>query len=154
MSDQNAIAMFNPDQFLATAVQGVLDTQRKPLPAVEFNGFIKEIKKPEVVKTKKGDSILMEIPIQIDCAQYEQELGYSSSVRSYKCWLDINAVGNLDMGTGKNIDLGKIREAVGQNGPEEWTVTNLVGAPIRVQIKHREHEGKIYDEISAVGPVG
>lgn len=57
--------------------------------------------------------------------------------------LDFDASGQLDHGTNKNIKLGQLRTAVGQNGAGTWSIQNLKNAgPCVVRVKHREVERK------------
>jgi hypothetical protein len=53
--------------------------------------------------------------------------------------LDFDQNGALDHGTNKNVKLGQLREATGQNGKGPWTIANLKNAgPAMVRVVHRE----------------
>jgi hypothetical protein len=75
-------------------------------------------------------------------------------VRHAGMFLDL-ANGGLDMGKGKNVDLGKLLDAVGQNPmPQGWKFTNLIGAgPVMVKVSHekdRNDSTKSYARVSRV----
>jgi hypothetical protein len=65
--------------------------------------------------------------------------------------LDFDENGRFATGTGKNVMLGQIREALGQNVPG-WTAKQLLGAgPFIGRVKHTEgKDGRTYADIVAV----
>ena len=69
--------------------------------------------------------------------------------------VDLNAAGTgLDFGKGKNIQLGRLREAVGQNQDgQPWSPARLKGAAANVKIKHRVDGEDTYDEVDVVTPL-
>jgi hypothetical protein len=57
------------------------------------------------------------------------------------------------MSKGKNVSLGKLREAVGQNKPgKPWSPAHLNGAQLDVLVTHRADKdtGDIYAEVKRV----
>lgn len=51
-------------------------------------------------------------------------------------FLDFDSSGALDFSKGKNVDLNRLREAVGQNEAGQWNFSMLKGAgPVMVQVK-------------------
>ena len=59
--------------------------------------------------------------------------------------------GSFDSRKGKNLGLGRLRKALGQNDPGvEWYLSNLVGGMAKVHVSHRMYEGEVYDEIRRV----
>lgn len=54
-------------------------------------------------------------------------------------FIDLSDTGALDVSKGKNVDLGKLRDAVGQNKTPGWKFSDLIGAgPVMVHIKHEK----------------
>lgn len=52
-------------------------------------------------------------------------------------WLDTTESGGLDFGKGKNVGLGRLREALGQNAPgKPWAPGMLVGGVAKVKVSH------------------
>lgn len=75
-------------------------------------------------------------------------------VRSKGVFLDLTDQGALDFSKGKNVDLGRMRDAVGQNQKSGWKITDLIGqGPVMVRLIHEkdpQDETKKYARISRV----
>ena len=57
--------------------------------------------------------------------------------------LDIGGDGGLDFGPNKNVNLGKVRDAVGQNAAGAWGPVQLRGAgPVMVKVTHNTFKRK------------
>ena len=57
--------------------------------------------------------------------------------------LDVSDDGGIATGKNKNIELGRVRKAVGQNADGPWNITQLRGAgPVLVKVVHREGDRK------------
>lgn len=69
-------------------------------------------------------------------------------------FLDLTAEGGLDFSKGKNVDLGQMRDAVGQNQKQGWKFSDLIGAgPVMVKLIHEQDQNdstKKYARISRV----
>lgn len=136
---------FNPDTFANSVIEGEMDTKRTPVPIGEYTAIIEDFK-PRTAK----DSALLDITYMIDDAGVKQALGRDKVTCRQSIFLDIDESGGLDRGPGKNIQLGKLREAVGQNGPSAWSPSMLVGQTLKVKVTHRSNPetGDIYDQIT------
>jgi hypothetical protein len=66
--------------------------------------------------------------------------------------LDLTSEGGLDMSEGKNVQLGRLREAVGQNEDgKPWQPAMLIGQPARLLVKHRlDDKGEEQQEVTKV----
>lgn len=65
--------------------------------------------------------------------------------------LDMTDSGMIDMGKGKNISLGRLRDAVGQNIPgRPWSASQLVGQMAKVLVKQRVDGDNIYVDVKGV----
>jgi hypothetical protein len=68
--------------------------------------------------------------------------------------LDLDPNGGLDMAEGKNVGLGRLREALGLNDPtESFSFNMLPGRMAKVRVGHREdsRDPEIkYAEVQAV----
>jgi hypothetical protein len=68
-----------------------------------------------------------------------------------RVFVDLNAAGMIDNGIGKNRKMRNYREATGQNEVgQPFNFLMLQGRPVLVKIKHREHEGVLYEDIDSV----
>ena len=138
---------FNAESFMQTEVEGQLETEFTPIPEAEYNAVIKEVK-PDT--TPKG-SPLLELIWIIDDQSVRDLIGMDEPTVRQTIWLDINEQGGLDFGKNKNVGLGKLREALGQNDGKPWSPLMLLGQPATVNIKHRMGtEGGVFAEVKGV----
>lgn len=141
---------FNPDQFLHTTTTEELSTKRTPLPEDEYQGVIDKI---EAGATPKGTPY-MEVTWAIEHPELEDEIGRTRSNVRQTVWLDLTDDGSLDFGKGRNIGLGRLREAVGQNsGGEPWAPSQLEGQAATVRVKHRADKNDpelLFEEVKGV----
>ena len=138
---------FNADQFMQTEVEGQLETEFTPIPEAEYPGVIKEVK-PDV--TAKG-SPLLELIWIVDDQGVRDLIGLDEPTVRQTIWLDINEQGGLEFGKNKNIALGKLRDALGQNDGKPWSALMLIGQPATINIKHRlGSEGGVFSEVKGV----
>jgi len=138
---------FNADAFMATEVEIELETEFTPIPEAEYQAVIKEIKPGT---TPKG-STFMEVIWIVDDASVRELLGMDEPTTKQTVWLDFTEAGALEFGKNKNVQLGRLRDALGQNTGAPWKPTNLLGQVATVDIKHRLGEkGGVFAEVRSV----
>ena len=138
---------FNADQFIQTETEGQLETEFTPIPEGEYRAVIKEVK-PDT--TPKGSPYLEVIWI-IDDQEIRDLIGMDEPTSRQTVWLDMNEQGGMAFGKNKNIGLGKLRDALGQNTGAPWSPLMLLGQPATVNIKHRlGSEGGTFSEVKGV----
>ena len=66
--------------------------------------------------------------------------------------LDLTPDGTgMDMGKGKNIGLGQIRTALGQNQPgAQWSPAMIEGQPAKLKVKAGMYQDRVTAEVQAV----
>jgi hypothetical protein len=147
---------FDPAVFLDQTINEANSTSRVPIPVGEYNGMTGEVDIKQAQNKKDGSTLtFLEIPIQIDSEEVKALLGLKENptVR-YSALLDFSESGGLDTGKGKNVGLGRIREATGLNVPgQPFQFRQLAGRAIRVAIKHRVDGDDIYAEVKSVAPL-
>lgn len=139
---------FDPDLILNQQTTDATDTNFVPVPEGEFRAAIDEIK-PRTA----GDKPVLEVKWIIDDDTVRAETGMDKPSVRQTLWLDLTTQGGLDMGKGKNVGLGKLREALGQNRPgQAWMPGMLVGGVALVSIKHRagKEAGEIFADVKGV----
>jgi len=144
--------MFDPDEFLNTAVEGTLDTRMIPVPEGEFLATVSALGSRVV-----GENSLpvLDVTWKIeDNEEVSAVTGRPVSTVRQTIWLDISESGGLDMSKGKNVGLGRVRDAVNQNGPGPWSAAQLEGAMAIVRISHRIHNEETYADVKGVAAVG
>ncbi len=134
-----------------------LDTVLNPIPLGEYPAQIGVGDKDVDVQTgTKNDKpwmrliLMMEITDPNVAAQMKRDV--NPKVR-YDFFIDLDAAGRIDTNPQRNVKLGKLRKAVGQNKPGTWGFPMLKGCPLKVKIKHRADENDpttIYSEVAAV----
>jgi hypothetical protein len=80
------------------------------------------------------------LPFIINDDKVKQELDREKVVVTKQIILDMDDNGQLAKGTNKNIELGRLRDALGQNDDDTWSIAKLRGAgPLMVRIAHVEY---------------
>lgn len=150
---------FDPVAFMNATTDSVLDTVRPLLPAKEYPGIIMEVE----VKSGtigKGDrmgetwgGIKLKVELQLDEAA-KQVTGRDKATLSPMIMLDLTEEGMLDLGKGKNVDLGKWYEAAGLNIPNQpKSPAMLQGRAVVCLVGARQDandKSKLFDDIKSV----
>jgi hypothetical protein len=146
--------MFDTDSLLNSTFSDANATTYEPCPEGEYPAAVDTFK-PRTFKNRDGEeSVVLDIFwLPQLSAEQEQALGRKPKVKQ-TLFLDTTPSGGLDMGKGKNIGLGRLREALGQNQPgKPWNFGMLMGGTAVVKVQHRMYEGNIFDEIKEVRPI-
>lgn len=149
------MARFSKEEFLQADYTDALDTERTLFPAGECVGETIEdfkIHDPKSFTDKDGNqqegSPQLELKIRVredHAVRVRELLGYAEDrvvYFSHRFWLEITEDGYLDFGPNKNLALGQVRAALGQNNPgETWSFNYLRGAgPLAWIVKHEDWE--------------
>ena len=145
--------MFNPDQFLDMQIEGQNDTKIVPVPAGEYTAMIEEVKvrqwQGKADPSKSG--LTLDVQWSIDDAAVKELLGRDKVTVKQGIMLDLTDAGGLDMGKGRNIGLGRLREALDLNQPgRPFSFTMLTGRVARVSVSHRIADDNIFAEVKQV----
>lgn len=149
----------DPMDFLNQTVTGAMSTQRIPVPKGEYPAIIKELGHRTLESKDEPGKLrhIMDITWRLDDENVKAVTGLPEPTVRQTVWLDLDAEGRLDYSPGKNVDLGRVREAVGQNDPNtEWRPSMLVGAAGVISIEHTpgKQPGDVYANVSKVGKLG
>lgn len=147
------MSMFSPDQFLNTTLTEANDTKLIPIPVGEYLAVCTEVKvRPWQSKTDSSKAgIALDLQWSLDDANVKELLGRDEVKVKQGVMLDLTESGGLDMGKGRNVGLGRLREAVGLNTPgQPFSVTMIEGRLAKVKIEHRVDGENIYSEVKAV----
>ena len=155
--------MIDVDQFLNAPVKGAMDTKFTPVPEDDYvamipQGGIGALREVEVDGDKK---LVVDLNWQITdeekLPKVKQITGMKSPRVKQSVFLDVivdskGEVKGLDGGKGKNIDLGRLREALKQNDPsKDWTFRHLEGAIARIKVAHRQVGDATYSQVAKNG---
>lgn len=148
--------MFDANSFLNMSTTEANDTKLVPVPEGEYTAIATEVKadtwQSKADPSKAGLKLL--VTWDIDSPDLKQELGRDKITVRQDIMLDTTESGGLDMGKGRNIGLGKLREAVGLNVPGQAFAPSMIqGRAAKVLVKHRVVDDNIYAEVKAVAPM-
>ena len=150
------MSMFSPEQFLDMQFDQANDTKVVPVPVGEYLAVVKEVKiRPWQSKADPSKAgVALDLQWTIDDDGVNSLLGRDEVNCKQGVMLDLTEAGGMDMGKGRNIGLGRLREACGLNTPgQPFSVTMLTGRMARVKIEHRTDGENLYAEVKAVTKV-
>ena len=139
--------MFDTDNFLNTQTTETTATEYAPVPEGEFNAVIDKL----AARSPKGNSIL-DVSWRLDAPGDTEADG---KIVRQSVFLDITENGGLDNSKGKNVQLGRLRAAIGQNNAgQAWAPNMMLGQVAIVSVKHRVvDDGTIYADVKGTAPV-
>lgn len=143
---------FDAQSFLDASVSGANDTKIIPVPVGEYFAIIQELI-PGQWQSKDGTKAGYKIDItwSIEDSSVKEFLGRDNVTVRQSIMLDTDESGRLDIGRGKNVSLGRLREAVNKNNPgDAFAFSMLPGLSARVSVSHREYNGDVFAEVRAV----
>ena len=158
MSEVPAASPFNAELLMGTTISEANSTElikvpegeyiavSEPINAESFKEF--DIKRGERAG-QKGLKLNVVWLINDDSGALKEMLGRAPKV-TQGIMLDRGPQG-LEMGKGKNVGLGRLREALGQNKTGvPWSFSMLGGSVAKIKVKHRIDGADTYVEVSDV----
>src|SRR5690606_34777004 len=113
------MSMFDPAAFLQTTIEGASSTKYPTLPDgmvcnavvddVDVNGDYSE----KMNDGKGGHWASLKVKWKLDSTEAEEILGRPNPIVQQDIFLDLDETGRLATGEGRNVTLGRLREAVG-----------------------------------------
>jgi hypothetical protein len=134
------LANFDPDAFLNFEYESATETKRQLTPAGWHEIYIEsfELIRPKQFQNKQTGAMEWSSPIFKPKCVIEDEgvrtlMGVTDPERKLyvypQLYLDVTETGAIDMGPNKNISLGQIRQACGQNNEGvRWRISDLAGS--------------------------
>ena len=137
---------FDVETFLHTEVQGEMETRYTPVPGGDYTSTIDDIEVRQA-----GDSVLLDVTHLLHEAELATTMGMERLTVRQGIFLDIEPNGALSLGPNKNVKLGRLREAVNQNGAGPWNFAMLKGAgPMTITVSQKpdkDDETIIYNRV-------
>ena len=139
---------FDPESFANATIEAELSTRAEPIPPDTYAATIEKVGVLDV----KGYAC-MDVTWKISAPELEEVDGRFVTQRVF---LDITDSGQLDVSKGKNVTLGRIRNAVGQNvAGQAWSPNMLFGQSAMIQVinegnKKDPTDENIYDRVKTV----
>jgi len=145
---------FNAEDFMNMTIDQPLEIERTLVPPGEYKMFVADFTS-DAFETfefeykrgpnagQQGSMTKFTCPVTIDDDHVKAELQMDTPRIFYQCTLDFDDHGNLEFGKNRNIALGQLRHAVGQNAPGPWNIAMLRGAgPFMGKVEHRSGKRK------------
>jgi hypothetical protein len=135
-------SVFNPDTFLDQTVEAPFDTARTTIPPNDsYMGVIDNIAARQIETKTGGQRIVLDVSWEVLDDNIRGQLNLSKIIVRQTVWLDFDVDGKLARGVNQNVQLGQLRDAIGQNSPGAWSPKMLVGAgPARLKVSERVDE--------------
>lgn len=143
---------FDANAFLDSAISGSNDTKVIPVPVGEYMGIIEKVS-PRQWQSKDGTSsgVALDVIWLVEDANVKQYLGRDTVTCKQGIMLDLTPSGAVDNSKGKNIGLGRLREAVGKNNEgEQFSFSMLPGLSAKISVSHRIQGEDTYAEVKGV----
>jgi hypothetical protein len=145
-------ASFDPNTFLNQTVDGAMDTKVTPCPVGEYLAIADKVEAKQW-STKDGSNSGMKVAILWDIQDDNVKalLGRDTVKVPQDIMLDLTDEGGLDLGKGRNVGLGRLREALGLNTPgEPFSFAMIQGRMARVAVSHRASGEDLFHEVKKV----
>lgn len=147
------MSQFDPNQFLDMQFTEANDTVIINPDDGEYQAQIEKIDfRPWQSKSDPSKAgLALDITWELQSEAARQKTGRDKVTVRQGLMLDMLSNGGFDMGKGKNIGLGRLREAVGQNvSGRPWTPSQLIGQMAKVLVKQRVDGDSIYVDVKGV----
>jgi len=152
-------SVFNPEQFLGAQFTDANSTELLPIPEGEYIAVTEPVTAEsfKAFDIKRGDRagqkgymLILSWNINDENGALKEQLGRAPKARQ-SIMLDLGQGGTLEFGKGRNVGLGRVREALNQNlTGRPWAFSMLGGAVAKIKVKHRIDGGNTYAEVSEV----
>lgn len=128
------MSAFDPEAFMRQETTEQNETRFEPVPEGEFVAMVDDL----VIRNPK-DSVIADISWEIKDEELRARLGMDDSRKilvRQSIFLDVEESGALSFGPNKNVQLGKLRSALGQNeSGQPWSFEMLKGAgPAKIKV--------------------
>jgi len=142
---------FDAQSFLDSSVSGSNDTVVIPVPVGEYMGIIEKVL-PRQWQSKDGTTsgVALDLFWLVEDDNVKQYLGRDTVSCKQGIMLDLTPAGAVDMAKGKNIGLGRLREAVGKNDDGPFSFAMLPGLSAKISVQHRVSGDQTFAEVKGV----
>lgn len=142
---------FDLDTFMNSVTTDAGSTVLEPVPFGEYAAIVDDLK-PRTTRTGR---LILDIIWSIEDPDLKEQLAREKVTVRQSVFIDTTPAGSIDFSKGKNVQLNRVREALGQNKEgESWSPMSLRGAgPARITVTQRmdEESGNTYNDVKQVG---
>lgn len=148
-------SMFDPKTLLDATTTEANSTVRVPVDAGEHVAVIGEVAIRSGNKDGR-DWAFLDVTYEIDSPELKAKLGRDKISLTQGVGLDFTPTGGLDYSKGKNVMLGRLREAVGLNVPgQPFGFRMLQGKVVKILVNHKPstkpgaQPGDVFENVDA-----
>lgn len=146
---------FDATAFVNTVYQDAASTEMINVPEGQYVGSITKLN-PRSVQIDGEDRVVVDVTFEIQDMDgaVAAATGRDKNTVRMGLFLDMTGSGNdqrLDLSRGRNVALGRLRDALGQNDPgKPWNFNNLIGGVCRIDVSHSIDGDKTYANVKKV----
>jgi hypothetical protein len=131
------MSTFNAEQFASTSTSDAFDTKIIPVPDGPHRAQVVKLDYRTLeAKDNNPERTIMEISWAVTDDKIKKLTGMELPTAKQSIWLDLTPEGGLDKGAGKNVALGQVREALGQNKPgKPWSPSHIMNGMATILVK-------------------
>lgn len=157
---------FDPDTFMNQNVDQPLAENFTPIPTGDYQMMVGDFDRSAFGVAKWTDKqsgeereqITFECPMVLQAPEVAAKMQRDKLVSTYRMFIDLDATGQIDASPDKNVKLGRLRKALGQNNPGlPWNFNMLKNqGPVMGRIGHREDKHdkeRKFAEVVSVAPM-
>jgi len=145
---------FDPELFMQQEESGELDTTFTPVPEGDYQAVATETK----IRTTESGHVILDVVWEISDPEVAAETGRDTNTVRQSIFLDMNADNTrIDVSKGKNINLGRLFEAIGVDMSKGWSLAMIQGNPALVHVAHRADKNDpsvLYADVTRVAALG
>lgn len=152
---------FDVSLFENLVAEGPMATQYEPVPEGEYTAVVEAVE-PTVVNLSDGPTPALRIRWRImgpEADEIAEKTGRPNPSVSQTIFLDVetdkSGKARLATGAGRNVQLGRLREAVGQNDGGKWEPNMLLNSVAKIFVTHsasKTNPEDVFANVSAVRP--
>jgi len=147
------MSTFDPATFLDMGLDEANSTVSTPVPEGEYQAVIDKVE----TRAWQGKADPSKSGIALDIIWNVEDQGVKTFLERDKVqvkqgiMLDLNVSGGIDTGKGKNVALGKLREATNLNTPgQRFSFRMLEGQMAKISVKHHIDGEQVFADVKAV----
>jgi len=148
-------SVFDPEAFLDQTIDGANDTKVIPCPAGDFLGIVDsyKVRRWEKKDDKTVNGVSLDIMWIVEDENARQETGRDKVLVKQSIGLDITPDNKIDLGKGKNVRLGRLRQALDLNQPNQpFSFHQLKGRMAKITVIQRPEGEDIFNDVTTVVP--
>jgi hypothetical protein len=143
---------FDVNTLLDLEIRAATSTDYTPVPEGVYRAIIRKVDIRRNTSKASGEAFTsLDLSCEVDDEVARTVTGMDHPTVRGSMILELNSDGGLDFGKGRNVRLGRLREAVDLNDERKpFSFRMLVDRQVKVDVRHRLAEsGEVYAEVKA-----